>query len=216
MRCQPHPAPLSTINSQPSPTLTPFFITGLPRSRTSWLANWFTWDRSACLHDGLRLCQDPAGLPDLLRRPLCEYSGNSDSALPLHGPEVVKLFPGARWLFVIRPVREAADSFVDLMRREGYAGYGWRMNRVETRELFRLLDHDLKKLILQVPATDRQVVDFEDLNDHDTVCRITRFLTPKVVLSRSRWELLNSLRINPATSKLDVSHLARKECAHHD
>src|SRR5262245_11295408 len=29
----------------------PFFVPGLPRSRTAWLANWLTTDTSLCLHD---------------------------------------------------------------------------------------------------------------------------------------------------------------------
>jgi hypothetical protein len=28
-----------------------FIVLGLPRSATTWLANWLTTDRSLCLHD---------------------------------------------------------------------------------------------------------------------------------------------------------------------
>ena len=31
-----------------------FFITGLPRSRTAWLANWFTYGHTFCFHEACR------------------------------------------------------------------------------------------------------------------------------------------------------------------
>lgn len=40
-----------------------FVVTGLPRSATTWLANWLTTDRSLCLHDPFAL-----GWPDKWER----------------------------------------------------------------------------------------------------------------------------------------------------
>lgn len=33
-----------------------FFVTGLPRSRTAWLANFLTYDDQFCYHEGLNGC----------------------------------------------------------------------------------------------------------------------------------------------------------------
>lgn len=75
----------------------PFYVTGLPRSRTAWL--------SALLSDGVDLmCQHEmlarvklGSIPDIiaaLRRPMTPYSGVSDSGLAWLWPDLPALLPG--------------------------------------------------------------------------------------------------------------------------
>lgn len=37
-----------------------FFVLGLPRSRTAWLANFLTYDNNFCFHEGLNGCRSIA------------------------------------------------------------------------------------------------------------------------------------------------------------
>lgn len=74
-----------------------YFIVGLPRSRTAWLANFMTYDCSFCFHEGLVEAGSVEGLMDLKK--LCPDAfviGNSDSGLPLFADATLKAFPDAR------------------------------------------------------------------------------------------------------------------------
>jgi hypothetical protein len=57
--------------------MTPFFITGLPRSRTAWLANFFTTDHSFCYHDISRV----GSVWAILESTSSDFVGDSDSGL---------------------------------------------------------------------------------------------------------------------------------------
>ena len=88
----------------------PFFITGLPRSRTAWLANYFSYGLSVCWHDLLHRMS----LRDImagLAKTGATYGGYSDPALLLHWREVVKLYPEAKWILIDRPTAEVAKSW---------------------------------------------------------------------------------------------------------
>lgn len=90
---------------------TPFFITGLPCSRTSWLANLFCHNGVFCHHDLLAEC---ATLDDYLLTLAAQAQegrvGDSDSGLlECHG-RVMAMWPEARWLLVSRPFEDAWQS----------------------------------------------------------------------------------------------------------
>lgn len=59
-----------------------FFVTGLPRSRTAWLAKFFTTGDIYCMHEGLNLYPDMTSLGNAMSGDKRLY-GNSDSALCL-------------------------------------------------------------------------------------------------------------------------------------
>lgn len=58
-----------------------FFITGLPRSRTAWFANFFTTGGSFCYHEALNHYPNKGALTGAMTGAKFYY-GNSDSALP--------------------------------------------------------------------------------------------------------------------------------------
>lgn len=185
-----------------------FFITGLPRSRTSWLANWFTWGTSHCLHDAIRLYPRAADLKDHLESLGAdgfEYVGNSDSSLPWIAEAMIETFPRARWLFIERDPEEAAASFQAYMHREPYQGMTDLPTLSQQEAQFRIHETLLQRLMARVHPLRKHVLNFADLDNHDKVLTATRFLTPRLVLSRARWNLLDTLRINPASSKIDLS-----------
>ena len=55
-------------------TYQPFFVTGLLRSRTGWLANWLTYERSFCWHDAFRWSTQDGLAQDGLVDSLCLMS----------------------------------------------------------------------------------------------------------------------------------------------
>lgn len=99
--------------SQPSPpsplAVRHFFITGLPRSRTAWFANYLTFGDSFCLHDGFRGLKSVEDFPARLN--VYEgASGNSDPANVLFWQRLVEWYPQAKWVVVVRPFGEVVVS----------------------------------------------------------------------------------------------------------
>ena len=83
----------------------PFFVTGLPRTRTAWCANWLTTDHSLCLHDPL-----VNELPKVVRQ-----------AVGLSGPEVFKLYKDYKtspWLVLVRDSEVCKRSFQQVVQQE--------------------------------------------------------------------------------------------------
>ena len=57
----------------------PFLITGLPRSRTAWMAEFMTTASSVCFHEPLRKMYDVSGLSHKLMDDEHKFAGASDS-----------------------------------------------------------------------------------------------------------------------------------------
>ena len=90
-----------------------FFVTGLPRSRTAWLAKFFTTGDVYCMHEGLNLYPDMPSLANAMSGSKKVY-GDSDSALCL--TEFQEVFT-APTLIIERDRDEVLDSLVNLYGR---------------------------------------------------------------------------------------------------
>lgn len=90
-----------------------FFITGLPRSRTAWLATYFSMlDGVHCYHEGLKGCRSEE---HFRRRMTCipnAIVGNSDSVLPL--TSFRQMFPDAPLVVIERPIEQVLWSMKQL------------------------------------------------------------------------------------------------------
>jgi hypothetical protein len=140
----------------------PFYITGLPRSRTAWLARVFTLGRVRCLHDAAaRFGVDR--LPDVLAS-VGGMAGVSDSGLAL----VRDKLPVGKWLVVRRDFQRAAESFLSMPRYRFETGD-------HPRSLAPLyeIEHGLKEI---ERTEDCRTVAFDDLDDEQTVRAAWKFL----------------------------------------
>lgn len=98
--------------------MTPFFITALPRSGTTFLANFFTHSGVFCWHEAAIGCVE---MSEYHRRlTLRDYYrvGDSDSGLPIIQDSVRMVFPGALWISIDRDPGDVAESLK--------AAGGWR------------------------------------------------------------------------------------------
>jgi len=103
----------------------PFLITGLPRSRTAWMAAAAQNDKSVCLHEPLRHAEKWTDVFDIAwALKGFQYLGVSDHGLGFHLPEIMdRIAP--RTLIIERPVDEVnaslallglpASNFCDLL-----------------------------------------------------------------------------------------------------
>ena len=102
--------------------MTNFFITGLPRSRTAWMATFIsTHPHVHCYHEGLKGCHSKEAFMNRMRPvPLDEIEqgrddllvGNSDSGLPLTNFQ--DMFPGAPIVVIWRDFDEVAAAVTKL------------------------------------------------------------------------------------------------------
>jgi len=90
-----------------------YFITGLPRSGTAWLANFLTWDNSFCHHEGIYGCNDMDQFEAKMDGSDIEYVGDSDTALLLLLPALYRKFPDAKYIFIRRNPEDAHQSLLN-------------------------------------------------------------------------------------------------------
>lgn len=155
----------------------PFFVTGMPRSRTAWLAAWLTTGPTVCFHD-------PPGNAFPAITTATDRTGMS-------GPEVCTAFadysasyPSAPWLVVQR--RDSYPAFKKVLDRylkpEEIVLRGWWNDRL------RVLED-----VINGPRT--LTIDFTDL-DHPNIARaVWDHLLPDQPFDATRYEILNSLNI---------------------
>lgn len=91
--------------------MTPFFITGLPRSRTAWMAAYLTGGDVLCHHELMKFCKSKEEFYQSFRHPALRV-GDSDSGLP--DTEFQKIFPRAPTIIIERPLDDVLQSLHDI------------------------------------------------------------------------------------------------------
>lgn len=155
----------------------PYFITGFPRTRTAWLANFLTYDDSFCFHEALKRCDGVDALPELFKSTGRRYVGNSDSALPFFAETVRKLFPQAKWVIVDRNEDEVLKS----VRRV--------LPGLKHQEMLNMTKNFLDSL------GGALRIKFLELKNKDKCEEIWKYCIPDIAFSNMRWKLLDQLNV---------------------
>jgi hypothetical protein len=160
-----------TLNAERPVERMPFFITGLPRSRTAWLAAWLSAD-ALCLHDipAPREGARPAGT-----------AGYSGPELATQYDELRAKFPSSKWLVVVRELADAIRSFKE-----------WAGPLIPR-------DFDLERFFTEraeaLNRIDGLRVDFTALSDINTGRAIWEYLKPWTPFDASRFFFFDQLNI---------------------
>jgi len=173
-----------------------FFIIGLPRSRTAWLANFLTNGDALCHHELMRACNSL----DELRAKMVEAArynvvGDADPTLAANLPQLMEKFPEAKFVFVLRPVAEAAASY-----RAAFPKLECSDDRM--RELIdRMLAAAQEMADEDKPPFKRVLmVDYKDLDKPEICNRVHTFCLERP-MANQRWELLDGLRVTAIAEK---------------
>lgn len=167
--------------------LGPFFITGLPRSRTAWLANLFTTDGTLCLHEPKQPVRT------LLDGHPRYRIGISDPILPLAFGLLREEFPGAHWLYVVREAAAALASY-----RKFLEAANWPVPEGRLKDLWE--EHTTARAIMQGDHRVR-FVPWELLDQVDVMESCWAHLLPEVEFNVARWMMLRELRIEQIAAK---------------
>ena len=164
----------------------PFFITGLPRSRTAWLANLFTTEESVCHHEPARGMG--ALLMDGWRK---SRIGISDASLVLQFAELREQYPDAPWVYVDRDPQQVIKSLVEFLR---FNSPGNRISDSQLDSMVRLHLHHAASV--QADAVRVLTVRYEVLDDEDAIRGIWAWLLPDgPEFDLDRWQVLRGLNV---------------------
>jgi hypothetical protein len=155
----------------------PFLITGLPRSRTAWMAAAALNDVSICVHEPLRSAERWEDVfTTVWNMSGFRYLGVSDHGMGFHLPEIMnRLAP--QTLIIQRPIREVEASLRRL-----------RLPDSNICELLQgVLDSVHHHAIMRVA--------YDDLCNTATVARCLRHLMPDASISWDRIRNLQRLNI---------------------
>lgn len=185
----------------------PYFITGLPRSRTAWLANLLTWGDSFCFHEATDGCGSIEDLKGVLASvPFgTRHVGNSDPNLGLVPEALVQTFPGCRVVSIYRPLDECVQAEWHAMNQDkDLMVEGMTMDGIES--LMRRASDGIAHILKALPKDRRMIVLYDDLDREATVKAIWRFCVPNTSFPQLRYEMLQDLRVTQIFSKVLKRH----------
>jgi hypothetical protein len=140
----------------------PFFIFGMPRSRTAWLANLFCTDSVHCFHEISKA--PPWDIRKTLESSAKDFVGLSEPNMLLFA-EAMELYPGSRVVVIERAFHDVTNSLLLRAHAEIVA------------EVMRQQIEAIGKICLE----RHQYYGFNELDDIDRVLSLWNYLVPRVV-----------------------------------
>jgi hypothetical protein len=170
----------------------PFFITGLPRSRTAWLANFLTTDHSFCYHDLSRI-----GLNALYTNEAYTYVGDADSGLLLHVDQLLLRYPNASWLFLHNTVDVALKSYQTYFQGDN------KYLQIPLEKVPQAFEVANGLYTIALTKVKNKIeIDPVELDNITTTKNIWQWLLPTIPWNEDRYAMLNTFRINVIPQKL--------------
>ena len=166
-----------------------YFVTGLPRCRSAWVANYLTWGDSICYHDAFWQTPSFAAFCEMLDTTPAMHVGHADPANLLVWEKLVKRFPNAKWIVIIRDVEETLAAC-----QKAFGDF--------SKEQLQFLIRQLGKLS---EAVEPFCVNFENLNGQSAA-----WFAQELGIQIPNWRghFLNryQVQIEPSTLKREIVH----------
>jgi hypothetical protein len=172
-----------------------YFITGLPRSRTAWFANYMSYGNSACLHDKFRdVGLDASALNTEMQCTGAAHIGHADPANLFVAEQLMELHPNSRWLVIRRKPLECFKSV---------SAYNPEYRLSAILSLARTMSEFIRRW-------EPMVVDFNDLTPA-TVERAANHLVPGWTCPKWRTEMLCNMQVQlePEFMKKEINRLKK-------
>ena len=158
-----------------------YFITGLPRSGTAWLANFMTYGSSFCYHEALRFCSSKDRFKEMLSLDGYDYVGNSDSGL---GFFVDWIPPDSKVVIVERDSSEVVESLKNAF-----------INTFDLDKLNAILNATLLNLEVIKKRFDTLVIPYGKFTQA-SCDMIWSHCLPRVPLNKERAEMLIGMNVS--------------------
>jgi hypothetical protein len=169
----------------------PFFITGLPRSRTAWMSVFMSTGNSICYHESSSRLNSIEELKGIYQSSIYKFVGISDSGLGFFMDWILEHIE-PRTVIIDRPISEVNQSLEKLgLPRSNFT-------ELLHDELERFHTHPL---VMWVP--------FEALNVKRVVQKAFWHLMPGEAFDEQRYETLAKMIIETDNDKTKQEYLAR-------
>jgi hypothetical protein len=184
-----------------------FFILGQPRSRTAWLANWFTTEYSFCLHDPWRFANTPEQLRTYLMQvaPDKPYLGAAGSMDMIQFIELCNEFG-------LGMGDEQCEGSVAYVQRDPDDVYqsGLKMDLgLSPQELRGAVDrHHFQ---FRTMPSFVYTVQFKDLDKAGSMRELHEFLNPEIPFDLNRYRNLNDFKVEIIMDKYKTRMREGKE-----
>lgn len=167
-----------------------FLITGLPRSRTAWLAALFSTDNVMCWHEPINKLGTLAAVQSMMDN-LKGYShiGISDSSIGVDAHFYMDYFFDCPIVVIQRPKQEVIESLIRFLG----------ITRKESNKIADTIHEGLKYM---VHVRDVMEVDFGELDNTKVVGGIWDYCTRGLPFDTLRCEQFQNLRINQHCEKV--------------
>ena len=163
-----------------------FLIFVPPRSKSSWIANFFTYKNSFCYHEALSTCttlEQFAGM----KKDGC-VTGNADSSLFVFSRQVVRVLPDAKLVLVNRKRKEIEKSLMEMFTRE--VATVTAANCEEAAGWLREQPNCLE-------------IDFEEIKEEQACKKMWEHCVDGDPFDRERWKMVSNFKIQ--VDKVDMS-----------
>jgi hypothetical protein len=170
----------------------PFFITGLPRSRTAWLSVYMTTGRAVCYHDACAKIERIEDVEAVFASDFYHYVGIADSALGFYLPWILQNI-GPRTLIVERDPDEVSNSL---------AALGMPKTKLPNRLLASLKEFRGHPLVMWVP--------YRLLDEKRVMEKAFLHLLPGEAFDERRHDEMAKLNIQTDMRKAVASYLANR------
>jgi hypothetical protein len=162
----------------------PFFITGYPRSRTAWLANLLTYKNTFCWHEALLRFRGPTAFQRAAAKRPEVHVGTADSSLGTCAEALLRLYPKAPWVLIVRDRSEVIESLK-----------GTPVPAILGESLEDVLDQFMVALQPVADHSNTMIVGYHALEEEAVVREIMAHCAPSVPWDRERWLMLDRLRV---------------------
>jgi hypothetical protein len=163
----------------------PFFIVGLPRSRTAWLANLLTVPgQSFCWHEGEAGHGNLEHLVKKMKSRPESRVGNASSAIACYGDDIFRLLPEARYIIIERDPESAKRALMEVANDYVDVDLVW--------------PHIIEKFNAFIESLSEHYVlriRYEELHEEKTCTNIWNFATSELPWDSERWGMLSELNV---------------------
>jgi len=157
-----------------------------PRSKSSWISNFFTYGRSYCYHEALTMCAT-IGQFAAMKKDGC-VTGNADSSMFIFPRQILAALPDAKIIVVRRDIKEVEDVL-------------WEMfDKQVAFHTARNCD-DAAQWLLEKPNVIE--VEFEKIKEEKTCKRMWEHCVRGEPFDGERWKMLSNFKIQ--VDKVDMS-----------
>jgi hypothetical protein len=168
-----------------------FFITGFPRTRTAWMSVLLTTKQSFCYHEIMQRAGTESSITNMIEQREEPYVGSSGSDIPLFMEHLI--LPNTNFPIVV--IERDSDSINNSLRGL-FGDKAFNLMNDVSNNINQTLNERLN-IIKKLPNTIR--VNYNELNNENTIRKIWRHCLPTVPFDKERWEILKTMQIQKHT-----------------